>query len=316
MVRHVMPVPRAVLTGLAGAVVLSGVLVNFGDGAPLAGELPSAGDQRMLVRTAMRWSPPAPEMPEPAAEHPERLVRRPTQFVERSAQPAGSAVRTQSVRLRGRVAGFDPGPLSVPATAPAVKPDSALASSRSSAHIPGTLAVPYRTQFDGSAWADGNCGPASLGMVLEFFGQSISTHALRESINGMTGDWSLASGLDWPAMQAAVQQRGLVAIGLVDAAGALRPWTFDELLAQTDAGHPVVLLVHYRSMPGHGAEEWYGDHYVVVVGRTPDGRIAYHDSGFDGRAGAYRTTDPATLEHAWANTWIGQNRTAMAVGAE
>jgi hypothetical protein len=316
MVRLLIPLPRAMLTGLAGAVALSGVLVNFGDGTPLASELPAAAARgeatsidRMSGGAAMRWTAAEPDGPAQSAELP-------ATFVERSARVAGNEVKRRLVLLRGSVAGFDPGTLSVEPTSPAVKPDGARASSRPSARIPGTLAVPYRTQFDGSVWADGNCGPASLGMVLEFFGQPISTHALRESINGMTGDWSLASGLDWPTMQAAVQQRGLTAHGLFEAAGALRPWTFDELLAQTDAGRPVVLLVHYRSMPGHEAEEWYGDHYIVVIGRTPDGRIAYHDPGFEGRAGAYRTADPVTLERAWANTWIGQNRTAMAVGSQ
>ena len=74
-----------------------------------------------------------------------------------------------------------------------------------------------------------------------------------------------------------------------------------------------MLLVHYRSLPGHENDPWPGDHYILFLGLTHDGGVIYHDSGFAGEQGAYRIIDQATLNRAWSKTWIGQNRTAMVI---
>src|SRR3712207_9445541 len=39
-----------------------------------------------------------------------------------------------------------------------------------------------------------------------------------------------------------------------------------------------------------------GDHYVLFLGLTRDGRVLYHDPGFPGEVGAYRTLDRARSE--------------------
>ena len=173
--------------------------------------------------------------------------------------------------------------------------------------------VPYRTQWDGSTYEWGNCGVASISMAMEYYGHSWSTHTVRESINGMTGNWDTKIGVDWRYLKLGLEHRGFAVDGPYNARGGYQYWTLDDLVAETQQGRPVILLVHYRSLPGHEDDEWFGDHYIVFLGLTRDGGVIYHDAGLRGDLGAYRVMDQATLDRAWSKTWIGQNRTAMTV---
>jgi hypothetical protein len=56
------------------------------------------------------------------------------------------------------------------------------------------LPVPQRSQADGSVWAPSNCGPASIAMVLETFGQRIPTNDLRAKANKLLGISSPSTG--------------------------------------------------------------------------------------------------------------------------
>lgn len=175
------------------------------------------------------------------------------------------------------------------------------------------LWAPYRSQFDGSPYEGGNCGPAALAMAMARFGEWWSTEGLRRSINRVTGDWSYDGGSDWPSMVAAATERGFEAHGPFNEEGGFRYWDLDDLLAHTEQGRPVILLVRYRALPGHENAAWYGDHYIVFLGLTRDGGVVYHDPAFQGDEGAYRIMEQATLDRAWSHTWIHQNRTAMAI---
>jgi hypothetical protein len=173
--------------------------------------------------------------------------------------------------------------------------------------------APYLTQMDGTTYADGNCGPAALAMALGVYGHVETVHAMRESINGQTGDWNIDSGTTWHALQTAAQTRGFVVSSPFNPDGSLRTWTLDELLVEASQGRPTLVLVKYQTLPGHEQAGWYGDHYVTILGETPDGRIVYHDPAFHGVAGAYRTINRDHFVHAWAHTWSGENWTAMPV---
>ena len=175
------------------------------------------------------------------------------------------------------------------------------------------LGVPYRSQFDGSPYEWGNCGVAAIAMAMEYYGQPWSTHAVREAINAMTGNWAAKAGVDWRYLKLALERRGFTVDGPYDGRGGYRSWTLEDVLAATARGHPALLLVHYRSLPGHEDDEWPGDHYIIVLGLTRDGRVRYHDPGFPGGVGAGRTLDRAAFERAWSRTWVGQDRTAMVV---
>jgi hypothetical protein len=173
--------------------------------------------------------------------------------------------------------------------------------------------APYRSQFDRSIYERSNCGVAAIAMALEYYELPVPTLTLRESINGLTGDWWPDSGIDWRHLMLAVEGQGLSVAGPYADRDSYRVWTVDELLAETSHGRPVIILLRYRALPGHEDAEYGGDHYIILLGATADGRLVYHDPGFPGLGGAYRTADRATFERAWSHTWIGQNRTAMVV---
>lgn len=296
MFRTISPLPRAILSGVAGAFVLTGVLVNFGDGTQLPSHLPAA-EARGAAATAPAELPGsvpgatavADAGSPPWAQPNGRLV------------PFGRVAIAPDVQARyPRVGGVEQGLTATPTPTPPPPPT--------------WLQVPYRTQYDGTTWSLANCGPASVGMVLEFFGQSRSTDDLRQSLNGLTGVWSASAGIAWEPLQLELERNGLATFDLRDGGGGYRQWTVDDLVRQAEAGRPTLVLLRYFLLPGHEAAGWDIDHYIVFLGQTPDGQLVYHDPAFDGSGGSYRMTDRATFEHAWSNTWIGQNRTAMAVG--
>jgi hypothetical protein len=215
------------------------------------------------------------------------------------------------VPIRTPTATSTPKPTATPTPTPTVTPTAAPTATPT----PITqVFAPWRTQFDGSAAADSNCGPASLGIGLSAYGQYISTASLRASVNKSMGYYGADGGSDWPSMKYAAEAAGFTTTGLYDAPGHFRKWTIDDLNAEIAQGHPVVLLVRYRSMPGHTSAGWGGDHYVVYLGTTADGRVVYHDPAFyTASDGAYRTMSQTSLAQAWGNTAVGQNFTAMAV---
>ncbi len=178
----------------------------------------------------------------------------------------------------------------------------------------GRIWVPFRTQLDGSPTAGSNCGPATLGMAMSYFGEWWTTAGIRRSVNEYQGTWDVDAGTTWEAMAYAARKRGFRVVGLYDENGNYRRWTVADLVQQTKAGRPVILLTRYWSLPGHGESEWWGDHYIAFVGLTPDGDIVYHDAAFpDEASGAYRIMSQDRLERAWTRTATGLQYTAMAL---
>jgi hypothetical protein len=175
------------------------------------------------------------------------------------------------------------------------------------------MLAPYLTQMDGSTYAGGNCGPAALAMALGRFGHVESVPAVREWINHRTGDWSVESGTSWHSLKSAAEARGFRVKTPFGDNGHARSWTIDEVLSEAAAGHPVIVLVKYRTLPGHERASWWGDHYVTILGQTSDGRIVYHDPAFHSVAGAYRTINRDHFNDAWVRTSTGLRATAMAI---
>mgnify|MGYP002778660420 CR=1 FL=1 len=175
-------------------------------------------------------------------------------------------------------------------------------------NFPGSRAVPER----GRAAPDRSVvRPAAF----HAFSFDESTDSIRQSINAYTGDWSVESGTSWESLRWAVEQRGFTTDGLLNQAGGYRFWTMDDLLAQTRQGRPVIALVKYQFLPGHENSTWYGDHYVVFLGMTSDGKVVYHDPAFrdGGIQGRSVTVDQSVFERAWMESWSGLRQTAMAV---
>ncbi len=226
-----------------------------------------------------------------------------------AARPSTSATLGDDVLSLASSGLLDPGS----GDSPNASPDPDVLTAGGPEEDGSRLRVPYRTQFDGSTFEWGNCGVAAIAMAMEYYGQPWSTHDLRLAINAMTGNWATKAGVDWRYLKLALERRGFATDGPYDRRGGYWSWTLEELLAETARGRPALLLVRYRWLPGHEAAGWPGDHYILFLGLTRDGRVLYHDPGFRGEVGAYLTIDRAAFERAWSRTWIGQNRTAMVV---
>lgn len=178
----------------------------------------------------------------------------------------------------------------------------------------GRIWMPFRSQLDGSAAAGSNCGPATLGMLMSYFGEWWTTAGIRRSVNEYQGTWDPDAGSTWEAIAYAARKRGFQVLGLYNADGSYRRWTIDELVEQTKAGRPVMLLTRYWSLPGHGDSAWWGDHYIAFLGLTPTGDVVYHDAAFpDEESGAYRLMSQERLIRAWTRTATGLQYTAMAL---
>ncbi|MBI2940739.1 MAG: LysM peptidoglycan-binding domain-containing protein [Chloroflexi bacterium] len=173
--------------------------------------------------------------------------------------------------------------------------------------------APYRSQFDGSREEGANCGPATLSMFMGAFGEHWSIGGIRRSVNQAMGIWDPDGGSTWASLAYAARGRGFTVQGLYAAKGVFRKWSFNDLMAEVQAGRPVMLLVRFWSLPGHGESAWWGDHYILFLGLNADGDVLYHDSAFKDERGAYLAMTRDRLMRAWSRVASGIQYSAMAL---
>jgi LysM repeat protein len=141
--------------------------------------------------------------------------------------------------------------------------------------------APYRSQMDGSPYAAANCGPTAVGMAMEAFGVSLPPRQVRAAALDAQHIYGNGVGTLITALAAVAQQQGLSVAGLYDGGGVHR-WSLDEIRAQVQQGHPVVVQVRYRSLPGRGGAYYFGDHYILVTGVVTAGFLYNDPMDFDG----------------------------------
>jgi LysM repeat protein len=141
--------------------------------------------------------------------------------------------------------------------------------------------APYRSQMDGSPYAAANCGPTAVGMAMEAFGVSLPPRQVRAAALDAQHIYGNGVGTLITALATVAQQQGLSVAGLYDGGGIHR-WSLDDLRAQVQEGHPVVVQVRYRSLPGRGAANYFGDHYILVTGVVSAGFLYNDPMDFDG----------------------------------
>ncbi len=157
------------------------------------------------------------------------------------------------------------------------------------------LAVPLRSQLDGTVYAEANCGPASLAMVLEAYGLNLPTQELRALANRLQSTSGPDVGV-WPEVLAQIASRyGLQVFGLD------RQWTPADIRAAIGRNEPVVTVVKYRDLPTNAESIATTEHYVVIIGYQGD-RFFYNDPAFSDEAGFGRPITEAELRRAWAGT--------------
>lgn len=162
------------------------------------------------------------------------------------------------------------------------------------------LDVPYRSQIDGTAWASSNCGPASIGMVLEAFDVAAPTRELRSRANQLLGISDPSTGTRIQDLARVVQEKGLVTFGPYAEGGRpqFRRWTLDDVRREIRNGYPVVPQVYYPLLPNHRKNPVITDHYVVIVGIQGEGFV-FNDPADRHEPGYRRSMTSGELTQAW-----------------
>jgi LysM repeat protein len=173
--------------------------------------------------------------------------------------------------------------------------------------------APYRTQLDGSPYSEANCGPVATAMALEAFGVSVSSRQLRAAVLDAQHTYGNGVGTLITALAQVVQQNGLAAMDLRDGSGEIRRWGLDDIRAHVQQGHPVIVQVRYRSLPGRGRAYYFGDHYILVTGVVGDGFLYNDPLDADG-LGWDRVISGATLRVAMNASDQRYAYAAVAVG--
>jgi hypothetical protein len=142
------------------------------------------------------------------------------------------------------------------------------------------LKVPFRSQIDGTPYAEANCGPTVGNMVLESFGFSVPQAELRKEVLSLQPREDCDDcGVYLQNIAAVIANRGLKVNALrdnPDDPASFHHWAQDEIRAELRAGRPVVVQVYYRGLPGRANVNYYGDHYIVLHGFVGD-RFVYND---------------------------------------
>src|SRR5919202_5027838 len=173
--------------------------------------------------------------------------------------------------------------------------------------------APYRSQLDGSPFQEANCGPTAVGMALDTFGVAVPPRQLRAEALDAQRMYGNGVGTLITALAQVAQAQGLEAMGLRESSGALRQWGLDDIRAHVQQGHPVIVQVRYRSLPGRGGAYYFGDHYILVTGIVGDGFLYNDPIDIDG-IGWDRIISGATLRTAMNASDQRYAYSAVAVG--
>lgn len=173
--------------------------------------------------------------------------------------------------------------------------------------------APYRSQLDGSAYAEANCGPTAVGMALDAFGISVPARQLRAEALSAQHMYGNGVGTLITALAEVVSSHGLSTLDLRDGDGDIRRWSLDDIRAHISAGHPVIVQVRYRLLPGRGGAYYFGDHYILVTGVLGDGFLYNDPIDIDG-LGWDRVISGAALRVAMNASDARYAYSAVAVG--
>jgi LysM repeat protein len=173
--------------------------------------------------------------------------------------------------------------------------------------------APYRSQLDGSPYAEANCGPTALGMALNAFDVDVSGRQLRGETLDAQHMYGNGVGTLITALAQVVEENGLSALDLRNDSGALHRWNLDDIRDAVHDGHPVIVQVRYRSLPGRGGAYYFGDHYILVTGVVGDGFLYNDPIDVDG-LGWDRVISGATLRVAMNASDQRYAYSAVAVG--
>jgi hypothetical protein len=141
--------------------------------------------------------------------------------------------------------------------------------------------VPYRGQLDGSPFAEANCGPTAIAMLLEGFGIHVPQAKLRAQVLDRQRIWGNGTGTLITALAQVVEEYGVKTHDL-RRGSEIHRWSLDDIREHLRARNPVLVQVRYRALPGRERAYFYGDHYIVVTGILDDGFLYNDPIDYDG----------------------------------
>lgn len=162
------------------------------------------------------------------------------------------------------------------------------------------MRVPFRSQMDGSPAESSNCGPASVGMVLEQLHSFVPTDELRTEANRLQGTWGPDNGFGIEFLAQLVERYGLRVHGLYEGVN-FRRWSLEDLRSQLGQGRPAIVELRFRYMPGRADSDSWDDHYVVISGMLGDDFV-YNDSVDVDGPGYGRVMSADDLQRAWGGS--------------
>jgi hypothetical protein len=176
------------------------------------------------------------------------------------------------------------------------------------------LKVPYRSQLDGSSYAEANCGPTSVAMALSAVGRTESLESLRTAVLQLQ-DMNRCDdcGTFIQHLAKVAEMRGATTYGLRDDPETFHRWSLDEIRQQLRQERVVIPQVKFHFLPGRTKSPYGGDHYIVLVGLSGNDFIYDDPIDSDGR-GYGRLITAEQLQQAMTNATGDFAGAAFAVG--
>jgi hypothetical protein len=171
--------------------------------------------------------------------------------------------------------------------------------------------VPYRSQRDGSSWAESNCGPTTLGMALAAFGVFKTSAELRAQVLDAQQMWGDDAGTLLDALAQVARDYGVDTVG-VSTGGELNRWSVGEIREQLLQKRPVVVQVRFQALRGREHSSYLGDHYVLLTGVAGESFL-YNDPFDSDGLGFDRLMSRTTLQDAMRTSDGRYTATAFAL---
>lgn len=165
------------------------------------------------------------------------------------------------------------------------------------ASIVKRLEVPWLSQLgDKANLARGDCGTACVAMLANFKGQACTVDDVSRAIGHPF------QSLSFDELVSVARTFG---VQLVYQHG----WLVSTMLAEVEAGRPMIALVNYQSLPALARFQatYNAGHYIVMVGYD-DQHIIYHDPNWPtAEGGAFRMVTQAEFNTAYSTRAPGNH---------
>jgi hypothetical protein len=175
------------------------------------------------------------------------------------------------------------------------------------------LVVPFRTQKDGGRWQTSNCGPATLGMLLDGYGiEGQATDDLRFRMHTYQGTVGWRTGTALENVARVAEDFAVRTHGLFQPDGSFRSWQVSDVVTELRLGRPVMLLVRLYLVPGYEAMGSRWGHYILLTGITPEGFVFSDSLKTEPLAGTSGLISERQLAAAMGNSHIPGQAVAYA----